>query len=123
MDNTEYNTPNKSDLSISLKQANILSVYFVIPVILMLILYLIVWGFDDTLNYILYLKTRANITWVIVSIVAGIIAHELLHGIAWMYFVSMAASGDALILCILRKVQKGKLVADHPTRAGCYVIE
>jgi hypothetical protein len=34
-----------------------------------------------------------------------------------------AASGDWLILWLLRTTQGGTLVEDHPTRAGCYVYE
>jgi hypothetical protein len=34
-----------------------------------------------------------------------------------------AASGDWLILWILRNVKSGTLVEDHPSRAGCYVYE
>lgn len=34
-----------------------------------------------------------------------------------------AASGDWLILWIIRFVEPGALVEDHPTKAGCYVLE
>ena len=34
-----------------------------------------------------------------------------------------AACGDWLILWLTRSVRAGELVEDHPTRAGCYVIE
>lgn len=34
-----------------------------------------------------------------------------------------AAGGDWLILWLLRKVKSGTLVEDHPTQAGCFVIE
>ena len=34
-----------------------------------------------------------------------------------------AAGGDWLILCLLRNVRAGTQVEDHPTNAGCYVIE
>lgn len=43
---------------------------------------------------------------------------------AWMLFgllFTLAAGGDALILWLLRGVAPGRLVEDHPTRAGCYV--
>lgn len=36
---------------------------------------------------------------------------------------TLAAAGDALILWVTRSVEAGKLVEDHPSRAGCYVIE
>jgi hypothetical protein len=34
-----------------------------------------------------------------------------------------AAGGDWLILWLIRKLKPGTLVEDHPTRAGCYVLE
>ena len=34
-----------------------------------------------------------------------------------------AASGDWLILWLLRNVKSGTLVEDHPSRAGCYIYE
>jgi hypothetical protein len=34
-----------------------------------------------------------------------------------------AAGGDWLILWLIRKVKAGMLVEDHPTNAGCYVLE
>jgi len=33
-----------------------------------------------------------------------------------------AAGGDFLILWLIRNVNAGSLVEDHPTNAGCYVI-
>ena len=34
-----------------------------------------------------------------------------------------AAGGDFLILWMIRNVKAGSLVEDHPTNAGCYVLE
>ena len=188
MEKSEQNMAEKKDFSISMIRANVLSIYFILPVLLMAILYLIIWGFDSTLAFLSSFKTKPNVIWVMISIIAGIIVHELIHGVAWMYFArknnkqikfgvnwktltpyahctepmditpyrlgaaapgiilgiipyfiglalgnpvitffglffSMAASGDALILWTLRKVEKGKRVEDHPTRAGCYVFD
>jgi hypothetical protein len=36
---------------------------------------------------------------------------------------TLAAGGDALILWLIRNVDPATLVEDHPTRAGCYVLE
>jgi hypothetical protein len=36
---------------------------------------------------------------------------------------TLAAGGDFLILWLIRHVKAGTLVEDHPTRAGCYVLE
>lgn len=35
---------------------------------------------------------------------------------------TLTAGGDFLILWLIRKVPGGRMVEDHPTRAGCYVI-
>jgi len=188
MKRPELNSPNKRDFSISMVKANILSVYFALPVILLAAIYLFIWGFDDTSALLSSFKIKSNAVWAMVGFLAGILAHELIHGFVWMYFAgkknvhikfgmnwktltpyahctepmdirpyrlgaaapgiilgiipyligliagnpiiaifglffSFAASGDALILWTLRKVEKGKLVEDHPTKAGCYVID
>lgn len=36
---------------------------------------------------------------------------------------TLAAGGDFLILWLIRNVSSSKLVEDHPTKAGCYVID
>ena len=44
----------------------------------------------------------------------------------WLLFgvlFTIAAGGDALILWLLRGVPPMRLVQDHPTRAGCLVLE
>ena len=38
-------------------------------------------------------------------------------------FHTSAAGGDWLILWLLRNIRAGSLVEDHPTHAGCYVLE
>lgn len=38
-------------------------------------------------------------------------------------FHTSAAGGDWLILWLIRHVKAGSLVEDHPSNAGCYVIE
>jgi hypothetical protein len=45
----------------------------------------------------------------------------LLFLYGWLY--TAAAGGDFLILWILRDVKANTQVEDHPSRAGCYVIE
>ncbi len=45
---------------------------------------------------------------------------------AWLVFglfFTLAAGGDALILWLLRGVPPDALVEDHPTRAGCLVLD
>ncbi|MBN2119273.1 MAG: DUF3267 domain-containing protein [Anaerolineales bacterium] len=42
----------------------------------------------------------------------------------WLGLVHTAgAGGDWLVLWLIRRVKSGTLVEDHPTHAGCYVIE
>lgn len=42
----------------------------------------------------------------------------------WFSLVhASAAGGDWLVLWLIRNVKSGSLVEDHPTNAGCYVIE
>lgn len=38
-------------------------------------------------------------------------------------FFTIAAGGDALVLWLIRGVSPAKSVQDHPTRAGCIVLE
>ena len=43
------------------------------------------------------------------------------NGLLWFSILqTAAASGDWVILLMLRNVKNGTLVEDHPTRAGCY---
>jgi hypothetical protein len=61
--------------------------------------------------------------------ILGIVPYllSLLFGDGNLFWFSVvhtaAAGGDWLILWLLRNVRKGTLVEDHPTNAGCYVIE
>lgn len=63
------------------------------------------------------------------GIVLGILpaAYGLAAGnAAWMLygtFFAIAAAGDAIILWLLRGTSAAALVEDHPTRAGCTVID
>lgn len=38
-------------------------------------------------------------------------------------FFTLAAAGDIMILWLLRNVEKGKMVEDHPEEVGCIVID
>lgn len=54
-------------------------------------------------------------------------AYSLISGDTnWFWFSlvhTSAAGGDWLVLWLIRNVQKNSLVEDHPTQAGCYVLE
>jgi hypothetical protein len=39
------------------------------------------------------------------------------------FIFTLAASGDLLVLWLIRGVRRGQLVQDHPTQVGCYLIE
>lgn len=178
------NTSRKTDLSISMGQANIYSLLFAVPIAITLAwIYIYRWGlgqfaagFNDLFADIL------------VVLILGTVTHELIHGLTWMLFgrlplnsikfgfqlksftpyahckvplkvnpyrigtampgivlgvipaiigivngsgwlltfglfFTVAAGGDMLILWLLRNVSSDKLVEDHPTNAGCYIIE
>ena len=56
----------------------------------------------------------------------GVIAHldnPTIDEIERLAVAAEAAGGDWLVLWLLRGVSPGAFVEDHPTRAGCYVLE
>ncbi|MGZ9235175.1 MAG: DUF3267 domain-containing protein [Anaerolineales bacterium] len=63
------------------------------------------------------------------SFILGILPYvlSLLFGDGNLFWFSLihtaAAGGDWLILWLIRNVKSGMLVEDHPTHAGCYVLE
>jgi hypothetical protein len=42
---------------------------------------------------------------------------------AWSLVFVLAAGGDFVVLWLIRHVPAGRLVQDHPTRAGCHVLD
>ena len=42
---------------------------------------------------------------------------------AWSLVFILAAGGDFVVLWLIRRVPAGRLVQDHPTRAGCQVLD
>jgi hypothetical protein len=42
---------------------------------------------------------------------------------AWSLVFTLAAGGDLIVLWLLRGVEAGRVVRDHPTRAGCEVLD
>ena len=54
----------------------------------------------------------------LVSLVTGDVLF-LFYG----FLFTIAASGDLLILWLIRGIKPNTLVEDHPTKAGCYVIK
>lgn len=181
------NTPNKTDLSISMGKVGVYSLIIVVPVAAILVYaFTFRWGFDR-------FKTGfdalfANFLIFLLVFFLGIIVHETIHGFTWMIFgkkpfsvikfgfqlktftpyahctepmrvnpyrigaampglllgllpaligifngngwllafgllFTTAAGGDMLILWLIRNVSSDKLVEDHPTQAGCYILD
>ena len=76
------------------------------------------------------LEVRAYRTGVIVpGFVLGILPSMIgiVTGNAWILVFGLlftfASGGDLLVLWLIRKVKAEEFVQDHPTKAGCYVIE
>ncbi len=172
----------KRDVSISMGKASLIGTLFAIPVaIVQFVSFANIHGFAA-------FKPQWNLTLLIILILAGIIFHEVIHGVSWVFFGkkplsaikvgfmwktitpyahckeplevnayrlgifmpglvlgmipfivailtgsgdlmwfsllhTAAASGDWLVLWVIRSVKPGLLVEDHPIKAGCYVLE
>lgn len=173
---------NKRDLSVSMTRANLVVLVFGIPVAVL----------QFALFSFLHRDTDLSLTWnslvFLAVLIAGVVFHELIHGMTWVsagrkpwssikfgfqaatltpychlkepveinayrigafmpgfilgilpFFISLAsgdtnlfwfslvhtsaAGGDWLILWLIRNIQAGVLVEDHPSRAGCYILE
>jgi len=170
----------KIDLSISMVKANIYGLIVLLPVVLLGLFYIKLWGLAA-------LKTIpfGSLGRFLILIFFGIVVHEGLHGLVWilagkkwnvtfgihwktlspyahckaplnveayrigvalpglilglfptgiglftgshsaivfgLIFI-LAAGGDALVLWLIRNVQAGSLVEDHPSRVGCYAL-
>ena len=175
----------KQDLSVSMAKANLCGLMILPVVVLLSVLYIGVWGPERLL---VGMVTFRELIYFVLTILAGTILHELIHGVSWSYFgkkpfhaikfgfqlkaltpyahcrealkvrayrigalmpglvlgilpstigivtgnrwlmifgllFTLGSGGDLLILWLIRKVHAGEFVEDHPTRAGCYVIE
>jgi hypothetical protein len=173
---------HKRDISISMRKANLYGIFLAIPVAVLQV------ACFSRIHGIPAFEPELNLALLVFLILAGIPAHELIHGHAWAIFgkkrfssikfgfmwktmtpyahvteplevnayrlgafmpglalgiipfiIAMAtgngdllwfsllhttaASGDWLILWLIRAIQPGSLVEDHPTKAGCYVLE
>lgn len=63
------------------------------------------------------------------ALVLGVVPFlaALLTGVGWLaifaFFMLITALGDAMILWMVRGAPAGTFVADHPSRAGCVLLE
>lgn len=173
---------NKRDLSVSMARANIIVLFIAIPTVILQIASFSYLHGSEKMN------NTGNFLLLFSLVIAGVVVHELIHGITWAVFGrkpfsaikfgfqlktltpyahlkepvevnayrigtfmpgfilgilafifslvlgdgnlfwfslvhTSAAGGDWLILWLIRHVKAGTLVEDHPTHAGCYVIE
>ena len=189
LDSSEPPSDNgQRDLSISMAQANLYGLVLLIPGgVLLGIPYWAIWG--RTAFGQAWSGLADNLLIALGVLAAGVIIHELIHGVSWRIFgkkppsairygfqlktltpyahctepmdsrayrlgaampglllgvlpwlaalrpqatvplfifgliFTLAALGDAMILWILRGVAPEAQVIDHPSRAGCYVID
>lgn len=70
-------------------------------------------------------RMGAFIPGLVLGILVYILSLLLADGnLFWFSLIhTSAAGGDFLILWLIRGVKAGSLVEDHPTNAGCYVLE
>ncbi len=178
--------PNAKDLSVSLGKANLYSLALTLPLLAVLFgVYLVLSPREGQANA--HLTVASGVVF-LVSLLLGIVVHEVIHGVAWallgrlplkrirfglaastltpyahaldplpagayrlgallpmillgvvpfavgtavgslllalygMAFV-FASGGDLLVVWLIRKVGRNVLVEDHPSRAGCIVLE
>lgn len=183
-----YSSPQIiKDLSVSMFRASLASVIFAIPLaIVSAVPYLFIWGMNPLTLAVG--EISKNYFAAIILLLAGILFHELIHGVSWMLFgkkpaksirygfnwkslaayahcnepmsvstyrlsiimpglllgvlpvvaalitgnpylmlfgllFTVAASGDMFILWLLRRETPDSLVMDHPTNAGCMLVE
>lgn len=179
----QTNLEKKRDLSVSMLRGNVVALFIGIPVAIMQLMF-----FSWLHNGGEIAFTAWGFVLFLVFVGAGILVHELIHGLTWVilgkkpfsvvkfgvqwrtltpyahlrepidvtiyriggfmpglilgilpYILSLvlgsggllwfsiihtvAAGGDWIILWTLRHVKRGTRVEDHPSRAGCYVLE
>ena len=82
-DNSLQHITVKNDLSFYMAEAFLYSLFFIIPLgVLMVSIYSIIWGaphvfIENTIVFILKL---------ILVVFLGLVLHELIHGLSWVYF-------------------------------------
>jgi hypothetical protein len=84
---------NRRELTMNAAQANVYALVFVIPILLLFGLpYYLIWLKDFDTNALIRLleehekMPKPGVLWVLLALGLGIILHELIHGLAFMFF-------------------------------------
>ena len=84
---TEYPEDAKRDLSISMGKANLYGIALMVPGVLLLALpYVAIWGWEAFGNAWNTTLALDNVPAALGVFAVGIVLHELIHGLSWMYF-------------------------------------
>jgi hypothetical protein len=84
MENLNLENYHKEEFAVSFLKANLFSILLLIPIILLFELpYFLIWGNNFTEHFRTYLTFPQMMLALIVCLVLGIIAHELIHGIVF----------------------------------------
>ena len=79
------NTTNHRDLSVSMGKANLYSLFFAVPAAIILTsAYLVFWGKAGFIDARITISRNFLLSIVIVLI--GVLLHELIHGLSWVWF-------------------------------------
>lgn len=81
---TNQNSEGKKDLSISISQAYVYMLAFVVPLIASLSV-LFIWA-HGLIGFFAGLSSFARLSSAIPSLIIGVPLHELIHGLSWAYF-------------------------------------
>jgi hypothetical protein len=84
MDRSGTSDSVRRDFSIPVGRAYVYMLALAVPVtVCLLLVYIAVWGFNSLFNG---LESFLRLTSLIPSLVLGVPAHELVHGLSWAYF-------------------------------------
>ena len=192
-----------AEITLSVSKTYLYSLYLLIPIIIFFFIpYIVIWG-ADLINYwsakIIHLKSNFILSnfiysifrylfWTIMILISGILMHEMLHGIIWIFFTkkgfrslsfgimkpdlapyihcseplpvnvyrtgiiipgivlgifpliigiitgnfkififgsffTWAASGDFIVLWLIRRLKTPLRVQDHPELVGCLILK
>lgn len=109
----------RQDYSISMAKANLMSLWFVLPVAaIYLVVYAWFWGWQQWVGIIALFITRWDLS--IVLITGGIVIHEGLHAAAWSLFGNKPWSAFTFGFSLMGMAPYAH--CSEPMRAGAYRI-